>query len=94
MTYVITASCVDVMDRSCIDECPVDCIQPGTRMMYIDPDVCIDCGACEPVCPQEAIFVDILLPEELRGYASTNASFYQNGAEVDPPEVTALPPRD
>ena len=56
MTYVIAFPCVDVKDKSCIEECPVDCIYEGDRMLYIQPDECVDCGACEPVCPVEAIF--------------------------------------
>jgi NAD-dependent dihydropyrimidine dehydrogenase PreA subunit len=55
MTYVIGLPCVDLKDKTCIDECPVDCIYEGARMLYIHPDECIDCGACEPVCPVEAI---------------------------------------
>lgn len=58
MTYVITDACVDLMDRSCLEECPVDCIYEGGRRLYIQPAECIDCGACEVVCPHEAIVVD------------------------------------
>ena len=56
MTYIIAQPCVDVKDKSCIEECPVDCIYEGARMLYIQPDECVDCGACEPVCPVEAIY--------------------------------------
>ena len=55
MTYVIAEPCVDVKDLTCVDECPVDCIYEGERMLYIHPDECVDCGACEPVCPNKAI---------------------------------------
>src|SRR6266545_4023581 len=58
MTYVIAEPCIDVKDKSCIEECPVDCIYEGDRMLYIQPDECVDCGACEPVCPVEAIFYE------------------------------------
>ena len=58
MTYVIALPCVDVKDRACVDECPVDCIYEGNRMLYIQPDECVDCGACEPVCPVEAIYYE------------------------------------
>jgi NAD-dependent dihydropyrimidine dehydrogenase PreA subunit len=51
VTYVITEPCVDVLDRACIEECPVDCIYAGRRTLYIHPGECVDCGACEPVCP-------------------------------------------
>ncbi|MBI2299836.1 MAG: 4Fe-4S binding protein, partial [Armatimonadetes bacterium] len=58
MAYVICEPCVDVMDRACVKVCPVDCIYeaPDLRMLVISPDECIDCGACEPECPVEAIF--------------------------------------
>ena len=48
MTYTICEPCIDVKDRACVDECPVDCIYEGGRMLYIQPDECVDCGACEP----------------------------------------------
>lgn len=55
MPYVIGEPCVDVMDKSCIEDCPVDCIYEGERMLYIHPSECIDCGACESACPMGAI---------------------------------------
>lgn len=55
MAYVIGAACVDVTDRSCVEQCPVDCIYEGRRKLYINPAECIDCGACEATCPVEAI---------------------------------------
>ena len=58
MPYVIASACIDVNDKSCVEECPVDCIYEGERKSYINPKECIDCGACEPVCPVEAISQD------------------------------------
>ncbi len=72
MTYVIAQPCVDVKDKACIDECPVDCIYEGKRMLYIHPDECVDCGACEPVCPVEAIFYEDDTPEEWKDYYKAN----------------------
>ncbi|MET7992164.1 ferredoxin [Amycolatopsis sp. NPDC005232] len=100
MTYVITVACVDIMDRSCMDECPVDCIHEGARMLYIKPDECIDCGACEPACPQNAIFRDDELPAGLESFRRVNADFFAlddlgpdvNGTgPVDHPSVAAHP---
>ena len=67
MTYVIAEPCIDVIDQSCVAVCPVDCIHfdSGTdRMLFIDPDECIDCGACEPECPVNAIYPEDSLPAE------------------------------
>lgn len=75
MTYVIAQPCVDVKDRACVDECPVDCIYEGNRMLYIHPDECVDCGACEPVCPTKAIFAESDLPEKWNEYKKLNAEF-------------------
>ncbi|NKS65967.1 (4Fe-4S)-binding protein [Rhodococcus hoagii] len=58
MAFVIGEACIDYMDRSCMEECPVDCIYEGERKLYINPNECIDCGACELACPVEAITVD------------------------------------
>ncbi|WP_445189145.1 ferredoxin [Pseudonocardia sp. Cha107L01] len=76
MTYVIALPCVDLKDRSCVEECPVDCIYEGGRALYIHPDECIDCGACEPVCPVEAIYYEDDLPEQWSVHIADNANFF------------------
>lgn len=78
MAYVIAQPCVDVMDRSCVDECPVDCIYEGGRSLYIQPDECVDCGACEPVCPVEAIYYEDDLPAAFEPYLQDNANFFED----------------
>ena len=58
MTYVIAEPCVDLLDKACIEECPVDCIygkNEDWEMLYIHPEECIDCGLCVDACPVEAI---------------------------------------
>ena len=82
MTYVIALPCVDVKDKSCIEECPVDCIYEGDRMMYIQPDECVDCGACEPVCPVEAIYYEDDVPAQWSEYKEVNTEFF---AEIGSP---------
>jgi NAD-dependent dihydropyrimidine dehydrogenase PreA subunit len=72
MTYVIAEPCIDVMDKACLDECPVDCIYEGPTKLYIQPDECVDCGACEPVCPVEAIYFEDDLPEEWQHHRQVN----------------------
>ena len=76
MTFVIGEPCIDVTDRSCVDVCPVDCIYEGSRKLYINPEECIDCGACEAVCPVEAISsLRIIAPDEAQ-FADDNARFF------------------
>ncbi|NCU18416.1 indolepyruvate ferredoxin oxidoreductase subunit alpha [Pallidibacillus pasinlerensis] len=62
MAFVITAPCRNELAAECVEVCPVDCIEKGDDQYYIDPDICIDCGACQAVCPVEAIFYE----EDLR----------------------------
>jgi NAD-dependent dihydropyrimidine dehydrogenase PreA subunit len=76
MPYFIASPCIDVMDKSCIEECPVDCIYEGDRKLYINPAECIDCGACEPACPETAIYVDWKAPAGAAEFAGDNASFF------------------
>ena len=81
MTYVITQPCIDVLDQSCVDVCPVDCIhfEDGVdRKLYIDPDECIDCGACEPACPVSAIFAEDDVPEDQVLYTEIDALWFQD----------------
>ncbi len=76
MPYVIAAACIDVTDKSCMEECPVDCIYEGDRKLYINPVECIDCGACEPVCPVSAISQDRRVPEGQSAFVGDNAAFF------------------
>ncbi|MGH3440928.1 MAG: ferredoxin [Nitriliruptorales bacterium] len=78
MTYVIAEPCIDVKDKACVEECPVDCIYEGPRMLYIHPTECIDCAACEPVCPVEAIAYEDDLPAEWGPYTAINAEFFED----------------
>jgi len=105
VTYIIAEPCVDLLDRACIEECPVDCIYEGNRMLYIHPDECVDCGACEPVCPVEAIFYEDDVPEQWRDYTGANYEFFEDlgspgGAskigkiDKDATFVAAQPPRE
>ncbi len=103
MTYVVTQGCVDILDKSCIEECPVDCIYQGNRMMYINPDECVDCGACEPVCPQEAICHEMDVPGPMEIFTGAAARLVEvtgatGGASrrghlgTDMPELADLAP--
>ena len=83
MTYVIAEPCIDVKDRSCVDVCPVDCIHEVDRLLVIDPEECIDCAACEPECPVEAIFAEESLPEKWTEFTSINAAWNESTTLVD-----------
>jgi NAD-dependent dihydropyrimidine dehydrogenase PreA subunit len=76
MTYVIGLACVDVMHKACVQECPVDCIYEGARAMYINPNECVDCGACKLICDAGAIFYETDLPEDQHGHLVDNAAFF------------------
>lgn len=91
MAYVITTRCMEAKDQSCVEVCPVDCIHPasdwdgkkafeGAPQLYIDPEACIDCGACVSECPVAAIFYLDEVPEEYAEDIEVNAKFYQNGS--------------
>jgi NAD-dependent dihydropyrimidine dehydrogenase PreA subunit len=77
MTYVVTEACMDVLDRSCLEDCPADCIYQGDRKMYINPVECINCGACEQACPVEAALpARILLGTSGEWNIADNAAFF------------------
>lgn len=91
MPFVITEPCEGVCDTSCVNVCPVDCIHPTKeewaskgyeegklegKMLYIHPEECIDCGACEPACPVQAIFPEDEVPEKWEGYIKKNAEYF------------------
>jgi NAD-dependent dihydropyrimidine dehydrogenase PreA subunit len=95
MAYTITDPCVDVMDKACVEVCPVDCIhfEEGTdRTLFIDPQECIDCGACEPVCPTEAIFANDAVPDGQKPWIEVNALWYQD-KDAARAKVSALKPQ-
>jgi NAD-dependent dihydropyrimidine dehydrogenase PreA subunit len=77
VTYVIGRECVDVVEKSCVQECPVDCIYEGARTMYINPDECVECGACKMTCAVGAIYWDEDLPDDQRQHLDDNAAFFR-----------------
>jgi NAD-dependent dihydropyrimidine dehydrogenase PreA subunit len=77
MPYIITEACIGVKDKSCVDVCPVDCIYEGPEQLYIHPDECIDCGACEPECPVTAIFPEEDVPANQRQYIQINRDVFK-----------------
>ncbi len=85
MSHYITDICVGTKDTACVDVCPVDCIHPTKdetefeteEQLFIDPDVCIDCGLCVDECPVKAIFPEEDLPEEHTKCIEINSAYYQ-----------------
>ena len=81
MTYIIAKPCIDVKDKACVEVCPVDCIHPidgeDVNQLFIDPDECIDCGACEPECPVDAIWDEDDAPEDMQKFVEINANFFK-----------------
>jgi NAD-dependent dihydropyrimidine dehydrogenase PreA subunit len=82
MAYVITDTCTK--DELCVQACPVDCIHPkqdeadfaDAPQLYVNPNDCIDCGACIPVCPTNSVYSLDELPAEYSKFADLNAAHY------------------
>lgn len=79
MSYIIGPECIDELDRSCIEVCPVDCIYVGGRKSYINGTECIDCGACEVECPVSAIVVDRVAKKDdvLTAFMQDSVDFFE-----------------
>jgi ferredoxin len=97
MPWVITRLCADCKDTACVDVCPVDCIYDLTteddnyrNQLFIEPDECIDCAACEPECPWGAIFEDSETPEIFEEDIEINRKVFE---DHDKDEFTVEPER-
>jgi len=84
MTYVITSECIGCKDMSCVAVCPVDCIHPlpddpdfeTAEQLYINPNDCIDCGACATACPVDAPLDETLLRADQLPSVALNAAYF------------------
>ena len=84
MALVITQPCIGTKDTACVAVCPVDCIHPtkqepdfeAAEMLYIDPEICIDCNLCVDECPVRAIFPEQEVPTEWRHFIEKNRAHY------------------
>jgi ferredoxin len=85
MTYVIGEACIDIKDKACIDVCPVDCIYEGEKQLFIHPDECIDCGACEPECPVTAIFPEEDVPAPQQKFIQLNRDVFKSDSPPTKP---------
>jgi ferredoxin len=94
MTYIVTEPCINCKYTDCVEVCPVDCFYEGPNFLTIHPDECIDCNACVPTCPVEAIYADDEVPEEYEHYYQWNDYLSRQWKELgynitekkDPPE--------
>src|SRR5438552_6716784 len=101
MAYIITRLCRDCLDTGCVAVCPVDCIYEYTgsnreewpNQLYIHPDECIDCGACEPECPWNAIFEEVAVPEVVKDDTPLNYKIMENMSDFKVPPYKPRPRR-
>ncbi|MCB9915947.1 MAG: ferredoxin family protein [Planctomycetes bacterium] len=82
MAYIVAEPCIKCKYTDCVDVCPVDCFREGENTLVINPDECIDCGACVPECPTEAIFSEDDLPEKWADYVDYNAKMAEIWPEI------------
>jgi ferredoxin len=82
MPHVVTANCFGCKYTDCVTVCPSDCFREGEQMLYIDPDSCVDCFACAPECPTNAIYHDCDVPTELQEFIQLNAEMSQHCPEI------------
>lgn len=73
MTHVVTEPCIGCKNTQCVTVCPVDCFREDVDALWIDPEECIDCGACIPECPVGAIFEDHKVPDKWQKFIQINA---------------------
>jgi ferredoxin len=93
MTHIVAEPCIKCKYTDCVDVCPVDCFREGENTLVIDPDECIDCGACVPECPTEAIFAEEDLPEKWEDYIEYNTKMSAEWPEITE-QKEALPDAD
>ena len=79
MAYIVNDKCIDCKYTDCVEVCPVDCFYEGENMLVIHPDECIDCGVCEPECPQEAITSDSDDADDLAYWLQINRQYSEGG---------------
>lgn len=85
MAYIICEPCIGTKAMQCVEVCPVDCIHPKkdeagfaeAKQLYIDPNTCINCGACAAVCPVQAIFPEEEVPDKWKQFIQINAGYYK-----------------
>ncbi len=87
MTHVVTQPCYGCKYTDCVVVCPVDCFYEGEKMLYIGPTECVDCGACIPECPVDAIFLDDNVPENQQAFIALNAEMSEKCPNITEPKT-------
>ena len=72
MSYIVTSACVDCKYTSCVDVCPVEAFHETPDRLLINADDCVNCDACVPECPVEAIYAEENVPEEMQVWIEKN----------------------
>lgn len=83
MTYVVTESCINCKHTDCVEVCPTDAFHEGPNFLVINPDLCVDCDACAPACPVEAIYADASVPDSQRKFVALNAELSQHWPSIN-----------
>jgi ferredoxin len=92
MPYIVTENCQECRFTDCVEVCPVECFYADDRMLYIHPEDCIDCGACEPACPVQAIYAEEDVPDRFQQWIGINAERCESGElELIVESMDALP---
>lgn len=82
MAFVVTENCIKCKYTECVENCPVDAFHEGPNMLVIDPEKCIECGACSAVCPVQAIKADEDLEPDEEVFIELNADLSQEWPEI------------
>ncbi len=93
MAFVVTEPCIKCKYTDCVDVCPVDCFHEGKNFLVIDPDECIDCGACEPECPTSAISAEDDVADDQQDFIQLNAKLAKSWPAINA-KKNALPGAD
>ena len=81
MAYTVCEPCVNCKYTDCVTVCPVECFYEAENTLYIHPDECIDCGACEPECPWQAIFEEVAVPDVFKDDTPLNYKIMELSAD-------------
>ncbi|HET8744887.1 MAG TPA: ferredoxin FdxA [Ramlibacter sp.] len=82
MTHVVTEACINCKHTDCVEACPADAFREGANFLVIDPELCVDCMACVPACPTNAIYADGDVPSDQRQFIALNAELARDWPSI------------